>query len=92
MALLRIKELVGGNIMQEVYLIITNYETRNKICGVFTKETVQKHYELMDSCKPDNWIRKKLGNFNIKYYSIDENNNEKFEEQLYIQKNVVVGS
>ncbi len=78
--------------MQEVYLIISNYESRTKICGVCTKESAVEHYKIMDECKPESWIRKKVGPYNTKYYSIDANNNEVFEEQLYIQRRFVVGS
>lgn len=78
---------------QEIYLIISNYAYRNtKIQGAFTKETVSDHYSIMDACKPESWLREKVGPYNIKYYSIDDDGNKNFQEQLYIQKQLVVGS
>lgn len=75
----------------DVFLIISNYENRIKVHGVFTREKVEETYRILDSCKPDSFIREKLGSYNTKYYRLSEDGNQIFEEQLYVQKQQLVG-
>lgn len=73
-----------------VYLIISNYEDRTKIHSVATKEAAANTYAIIDSGKPDSFIREKIGSFNTKYYSLDETGNKVFREQLYIERRPLV--
>ncbi len=72
--------------MQDVYLIISNFESRSKVHGVCTKEKAMEQYELIVSFKPDSWIKEEKSKFNIKFYSVDDDGNKKFQEHIYIEK------
>ena len=76
--------------MSEVYVIISNFENRFKIQSICTKEKVVEIYQLLDSVKPDSIIRESVGPFNTKYYSLDEDGNKLFKEQLYVEKRPVL--
>lgn len=76
--------------MSEVYVIISNFENRFKIQSICTKEKVVEVYQLLDSVKPDSIIRESVGPFNTKYYSLDEDGNKLFKEQLYVEKRPVL--
>lgn len=78
--------------MQEVYLIISNYKNRSKVHGVCTKDKAVEQYNIICGCKPETWLEEKLSNFNVKYYSIDDDGNKTFQEQIYIEKKCVLGS
>lgn len=72
--------------MQEVYLIISNYENRFKVHGVCSKEKAREQFLIIDSCKPDSWIREESSPFNVKFYDLDEDGNKKLKEHLYLEK------
>ena len=76
--------------ISEVYVIISNFESRFKIQSICTKEKVVEIYQLLDSGKPDSIIRESVGPFNTKYYSLDEDGNKLFKEQLYVEKRPVL--
>ena len=76
--------------MSEVYVIISNFESRFKIQSICTKEKVVEVYQLLDSGKPDSIIRESVGPFNTKYYSLDADGNKLFKEQLYVEKRTVL--
>lgn len=78
--------------MQDVYLIISNYEKRFKVHGVCTKDKAIEQYNLIVSFKPESWIKEIITNFNIKFYSIDEEGNKVFQEQVYLEKRPVMGT
>ena len=79
------------NMMSEVYVIISNFESRFKIQSICsTKEKVVEVYQLLDSGKPDCIIRESVGPFNTKYYSLDSDGNKLFKEQLYVEKRPVL--
>ena len=76
--------------ISEVYVIISNFESRFKIQSICTKEKVVEIYQLLDSGKPDSIIRESVGPFNTKYYSLDDDGNKLFKEQLYVEKRPVL--
>ena len=77
--------------ISEVYVIISNFESRFKIQSICsTKEKVVEVYQLLDSGKPDCIIRESVGPFNTKYYSLDADGNKLFKEQLYVEKRPVL--
>lgn len=76
--------------ISEVYVIISNFESRFKIQSICTKEKVVEVYQLLDSGKPDSIIRESVGPFNTKYYSLDDDGNKLFKEQLYVEKRPVL--
>ena len=61
--------------MQDVYLIISNYENRSKVHAVCSKEKAVEQYDIIVSVKPDSWIKEQSSRFNIKFYSLDEDGN-----------------
>ena len=78
--------------MQEVYLIISNYEKRTQVRAVCTKETAVEHYKLMCSCKSENLIREEIKPYITNFYSLNEDGEKVFQEQIYVEKKFVVGS
>ena len=78
--------------MQDVYLLISNYEKRSKVHGVCTKDKAIEHFNLMCSIKPESWIKDVLSTFNIKFYSVDDDGNKVLQEHLYIEKRQLLGS
>lgn len=72
--------------MQDVYLIISNYENRSKVHAVCSKEKAVEQYDIIVSVKPDSWIKEQSSRFNIKFYSLDEDGNKIFKEHIYIEK------
>ena len=79
--------------MQDVYLIISNYETRSKVHAVCTKEQAIVHFNLMCKFKPEHWIKENCSStHNVKYYELDEYDNKVFKEHLYIEKRTILGS
>lgn len=72
--------------MQDVYLIISNYENRSKVHAVCSKEKAIEQYDIIVSVKPDSWIKEQSSRFNIKFYSLDEDGNKNFKEHIYIEK------
>ena len=76
--------------ISEVYVIISNFESRFKIQSICTKKKVVEVYQLLDSGKPDSIIRESVGPFNTKYYSLDADGNKLFKEQLYVEKRPVL--
>lgn len=75
-----------------VYVIMSNYVTRTKIHAVAVKEIASKTYEILDSGKPDYYIKEQVGPFNNKYYVLDEDGNKVFKEQLYIERMPLFGA
>ena len=67
--------------MQDVYLIISNYENRSKVHGVCTKDKALEHFNLMCSIKPESWVKEIIKPFMINYYTIDDDGNKVFQEQ-----------
>ena len=72
--------------MQEVYLIISQYQGRSKVHGVCTKEKACEQFKIIDSCKPDYLIREQKFPFNVKFYELDEDGTKNLIEHLYIEK------
>ena len=75
-----------------VYLIISNYEDRYKVHSVATKDKAQEVFNMLDSGKPENYIKEKVQPFNFKYYALDTEGNKVFKEQLYMEKRPVYGA
>ncbi len=42
--------------MQEVYLLISNFESRSKVHGVCSIEKAIENFNIIVSIKPDSWI------------------------------------
>lgn len=71
---------------QNVYVIVSNYETRTKIHSVAVKDAAVAAFKIIESGKPDYYIKEQLGPFNFKYYVLDSEGNKNFIEQLYMER------
>ena len=79
--------------MQEVYLLISNFESRSKVHAVCTKEQAIVHFNMMCKFKPERWIKEECDStHNVKYYELNVDGIKEFREHIYIEKRYILGS
>ncbi len=71
--------------MQEVYLLISNFESRSKVHGVCSIEKAIENFNIIVSIKPDSWIKEESSKYNVKFYDLVDGT-KVFKEHIYIEK------